>query len=191
MLLTFRPSRLTVRGMTRSQAKGKASRSGGMVGMWLLANAPHRLDKVVLANTAAAMPPPELWNGRIRNVRRNGMSAIADLTIDRWFTKKFQESDPATVARVREMILTTPAEGNCACAAAIRDMDQRDSIRSARNRVLVIAGKHDPSTTVERAKQIKRAIKGAKLVKLDAAHISNLEQPKAFTKAISEFLKGK
>lgn len=164
---------------------------GGMVGMWLLANAPERLNKVVLANTAAAMPPPDLWNGRIRNVRRNGMAAIADVTIDRWFTKKFQEADPDTVGRVREMILATPAEGNIACAAAIRDMDQRDSIRTARSPVLVIAGKHDPSTTVERAKEIKKAIKGAKLVTLNAAHISNLEQPKAFTKAVWDFLKGR
>ncbi|WP_342361583.1 3-oxoadipate enol-lactonase [Terrarubrum flagellatum] len=164
---------------------------GGMVGMWLLANAPERLNKVILANTAAAMPPPDLWNGRIHNVRKNGMQAIAPITLDRWFTKRFQEADPATVDRVREMILSTPPEGNIACAAAIRDMDQRDSLRKAKNPVLVIAGKHDPSTTTARAKEIKKAIKGAKLVVLDAAHISNLEQPKAFTKAVSEFLKGK
>jgi 3-oxoadipate enol-lactonase len=164
---------------------------GGMVGMWLLANAPHRLRKVVLANTAARMPPPELWNGRIRNVRRNGMAAIVDLTIDRWFTKSFQAAGPKTVGLVREMILTTPPEGNCACASAIRDMDQIDSIRRAKNPVLVIAGRHDPSTTVERAREIKRAIKGAKLIKLDAAHFSNMEQPKAFTKAVAQFLAGR
>ncbi|MET0606527.1 MAG: 3-oxoadipate enol-lactonase [Beijerinckiaceae bacterium] len=164
---------------------------GGMVGMWLLAHAPHRLRKVILANTAARMPPPELWNGRIRNVRKNGMAAIVDLTIDRWFTKPFQAADSTTIAKVREMILTTNPAGNCACASAIRDMDQIDSIRRATNQVLVIAGKHDPSTTVERAQEIKRAIKGAKLIKLDAAHFSNLEQPKAFTKAVADFLKGR
>jgi 3-oxoadipate enol-lactonase len=164
---------------------------GGMVGMWLLANAPERLDRVVLANTAAAMPPPELWNGRIRNVRANGMKAIADVTIDRWFTKKFQAADPATVGRVRAMILSTPPEGNIGCAAAIRDMDQRDAIRRATNPVLVIAGAHDPSTTPARAKEIHAAIGGAKLVVLDAAHISNLEKPKAFTKAIVDFLSAK
>ncbi len=164
---------------------------GGMVGMWLLANAPHRLNKVVLANTAPRMPPPDLWNGRIRNVRANGMAAIVDVTIDRWFTKKFQAADPATVQRVRDMILTTPPKGNIGCASAIRDMDQRDAIRGAKNKVLIIAGKHDPSTTVERAREIKASLKGAKLVKLDAAHISNLEQPKQFTKAVAEFLKGR
>lgn len=164
---------------------------GGMVGMWLLANAPERLNKVVLANTAAVMPPPSLWNDRIRNVRKNGMRAIVDVTIDRWFTKKFQEKDPDAIERVRQMIASTPPEGNCACAAAIRDMDQRDSIRSARKPVLIIAGKHDPSTTPARAREIKRAIKGAALVTLDAAHLSNIEQPKEFSKAVADFLKGR
>lgn len=162
---------------------------GGMVGMWLLANAPGRLNKVILANTAAAMPPPDLWNGRIRSLRRNGMAAIVEATIDRWFTRTFREAEPQTIRRVREMILSAPPEGNIACAAAIRDMDQRDSIKAARNPVLVIAGRHDPSTTLERAKEIRRAIRGAKLIVLNAAHLSNIEQPEAFSRAVSDFLR--
>jgi 3-oxoadipate enol-lactonase len=161
---------------------------GGMVGQWLLTHAPHRIGKAVLANTAAQMPPAELWNGRIRNVAQNGMAAIVDATIDRWFTKRFQEAAPAEMARVRKMIASTPAQGYCGCGGAIRDMDQRDSIQGIRNPVLLISGQHDPATTPAMMGLLREKIPGAKWVSLDASHISNIEQPAAFTQALKDFL---
>ncbi len=161
---------------------------GGMVGQWLLTHAPHRIGKAVLANTAAQMPPPELWNGRIRNVAQNGMAAIVDATIDRWFTKRFQQAAPAEIARVKTMIAGTPPQGYCGCCAAIRDMDQRDAIMAIRNPVLLISGQHDPATTPAMMQLMRERIPGAAWLSLDASHISNLEQPEAFTKALKDFL---
>jgi 3-oxoadipate enol-lactonase len=161
---------------------------GGMVGQWLLTHHAHRIGKAVLANTAAQMPPPELWNGRIRNVSQNGMAAIVDATIDRWFTKRFQGEAPAEIARVKRMIAATPAEGYCGCCAAIRDMDQRDSIMGIRNPVLLISGAHDPATTPAMMQLMRERITGAAWASLDASHISNLEQPEAFTGALKAFL---
>jgi len=161
---------------------------GGMVGQWLLTHHRDRIDKAVLANTAAQMPPPDLWNGRIRNVTRNGMAAIVDATIERWFTKGFVERAPKEIAAIRKMIAATPAAGYCGCAAAIRDMDQRESIRAIANPVLLISGAHDPATTPAMMELMKERIKGAQWVSLDAAHISNIEQAEAFTGAMREFL---
>lgn len=161
---------------------------GGMVGQWLLTHHRERIGKAVLANTAARMPPPELWNGRIRNVSHNGMAAIVDATIERWFTKGFVERSPALVATVKAMIAATPAHGYCGCCAAIRDMDQRETIRSITNPVLLISGQHDPATTPAMMELLKERIKGAHWVSLDASHISNIEQPEAFTRALAEFL---
>jgi 3-oxoadipate enol-lactonase len=160
---------------------------GGMVGQWLLTNHRDRIGKAVLANTAALMAPPELWNGRIRNVSQNGMAAIVDATIDRWFTKRFQGEAPAEIARVKRMIASTPAQGYCGCCAAIRDMDQRESISAITNPVLLISGAHDPATTPAMMELMRGRIPGAKWVNLDASHISNIEQPEAFTKAVLTF----
>ena len=161
---------------------------GGMVGQWLLTHHRDRIGKAVLANTAAQMPPPDLWNGRIRNVTRNGMAAIVDATIERWFTKGFVERAPKEIAATRKMIAATPAAGYCGCSAAIRDMDQRESIRGITNPVLLISGAHDPATTAAMMELMKERIKGSQWVSLDAAHISNIEQAEAFTRAMREFL---
>lgn len=162
---------------------------GGMVGQWLLTHHRDRIGKAVLANTSAQMPPPDLWNGRIRNVTQNGMAAIVDATIERWFTKGFIERAPQEIAAVRKMIAATPAAGYCGCAAAIRDMDQRESIRSIRLPTLVISGTHDGSTPPEKGREIAAAIPGARYVELDAAHLSNIEQEQAFTDTVMAFLK--
>ena len=76
---------------------------GGMVGMWLGANAPQRLDRVVLSNTAAYMGDKQIWNGRFKTVREGGMAAIADGTMERWFTKGFRDRAPQAVARLKQM----------------------------------------------------------------------------------------
>ena len=161
---------------------------GGMVGQWLLTHHRGRINKAVLANTAALMAPAELWNGRIRNVSQNGMAAIVDATIDRWFTKSFQEKAPVEIKRIKTMIAATPAQGYCGCCAAIRDMDQRDSIRSISNPVLLISGAHDPATTPAMMTLMQERIPGAAFLSLDASHLSNIEQPEAFTRAVREFL---
>jgi 3-oxoadipate enol-lactonase len=161
---------------------------GGMVGQWLLTHHRDRIGKAILANTAAQMAPGDLWNGRIRNVAQNGMAAIVDATIERWFTKAFVDSAPKTIAAVKKMILATPATGYCGCCAAIRDMDQRESIRGITNPVLLISGDQDPATTPEMMRILLQNIKLSTWVSLSASHISNIEQPEAFTTAIKEFL---
>lgn len=163
---------------------------GGMVGQWLATHHGHRLDKVILANTAARMGPPDLWNTRIGMVSQGGMAATVDATVQRWFTQEFLRSPPPVVAAVREMILTTPAHGYQACCAAIRDMDQRETIRAITNPVLVIIGAQDPATTPAAGEVIATNIPGATRVVLEAAHLSNLECPDEFTKAVAAFLAG-
>lgn len=163
---------------------------GGMVGMWIATHHPGRLNRVVLANTAARMGPPDLWNSRIQTARAGGMAALVDATVTRWFTAGFPASDSKTIAAVRKMILTTPAHGYAGCCAAIRDMDQREAIRAVSLPTLVIVGAHDPATTPAAGQFIHGQIKGSKLVTLDAAHVSNLEKPVEFGAAVLGFLKG-
>jgi len=143
----------------------------------------------VLANTAAKVGTPEIWEERIRLAREKGMGAVADVTIERWLTKRFVEKAPDTVARIRDMIVATPVAGYAGCAAAIRDMDQREAIKAITNPTLIIIGAKDPGTTPGMGEFLHRHIGGSRAVTLDAAHLSNVEQGKAFTRAVSEFLK--
>ncbi|MDU0339121.1 3-oxoadipate enol-lactonase [Bosea rubneri] len=163
---------------------------GGMVGQWLATHHGDRLGRVVLANTAARMGPPELWDGRIDTVRKHGMSVLVQPTLERWFTPEFRDSAKETVAKVSEMLATTPPLGYANCCGAIRDMDQRETIRAVRNPVLVVIGARDPATPPATGYEMADAIPGAQRIELAAAHLSNLEQPEAFGRAVTDFLKG-
>lgn len=176
-------------GVTKTHWVGLSK--GGMVGMWLLANAPSRIERAVLANTGAHMGSPDLWNSRIRAALESGLAGLGAATMERWFTRDFRRGSPETVAKILEMFLATPPQGYAACCAAIRDMDQREAIRSISKPVLVIVGSHDPAADPGLGHEIAASIPGAKTVALDAAHLSNIEDPANFTKAVLDFLNGK
>jgi len=162
---------------------------GGMVGQWLGAYAPERMDRMILSNTACYYADKEMWNGRIRLLREKGLPAVVEGTMERWFTKGFRERDPETIARMSAILLKTPIEGYIGCCEAVRDMDHREILSKIKAPVLIIAGKHDPATTVENAEFIRDRVAGSTLAVLDAAHISNVEQPEAYTKTVLEFLR--
>ncbi|MFZ3326205.1 MAG: 3-oxoadipate enol-lactonase [Methylocella sp.] len=161
---------------------------GSIVGLWLLVHARERIGRAVLASTAAQIPGPDLWNNRIQSARDNGMNGVAMAAAERWFTKTFRDANPEKVEAVMEMVQTTPLHGYLAACAAIRDMDQREAIRSIRNDVLVIAGRHDLSMPPGMGALVASSIAGAKFVTLEASHLANIEDETNFTKAAVDFL---
>lgn len=163
---------------------------GGMTGQWLGVHAPERIERLVIANSSAHMGPAESWQQRIAAVREHGMAAVASAVLERWFTPAFLAADGPGVERTRAQLLATPPEGYTGCCAAIRDMDLRAIIGLIRAPTLVIAGAQDPATPADHSALIQSHIAGARLVTLDAAHLSNIEQPEAFNAALSAFLNG-
>jgi 3-oxoadipate enol-lactonase len=161
---------------------------GGMVGQWLGANAPGRIDRMIFSNTACYYSDKDLWNARIKLLREKGLTAIADAIIERWFTKGFRDRAPQTIAGMRDILVKTPLEGYVGCCEAIRDMDHREMLPKIKAPVLIIAGKQDLATTVENAEFIRARVPRSKLTVIDAAHISNVEQPDIYTKTALEFL---
>jgi len=161
---------------------------GGMVGQWLAARAAERLEKLVLCNTAAYMGPPSAWQQRIDLVMKDGMVAVTDAVIGRWFTEDFLNAAPEKIAPVRSMLLATKPGGYAGCCAAIRDMDLRVIGSLNKTPTLVIAGLRDPATPPDKSEAIVKAAQDARLVLLDAAHLSNIEQTEAFTHALTDFL---
>jgi 3-oxoadipate enol-lactonase len=162
---------------------------GGMDGQWLGANAADRVEKLVLANTNFYYADKAPWADRIKFVREKGLAALVEPNMERWFTKGFRERAPQAIARMKDMFVTTNPEGYVGCVEAIRDMDFRASNPRIATPTLVIVGKQDPATPPSAGEAIAKDIKGAKLVALDAAHISNVEQPRAFADAVLGFLK--
>ena len=164
---------------------------GGMVGMWVASHYPERIERMALCNTSAHMPPKELWDGRIRTAREGGMEVLCGPTLERWFTAPFREdrANAERLDKVRRMVLTTPAAGYAGCCAAIRDMDQRETIGRIEADCLVLTGRNDPSTPPAASELIADRIHRARLhIIEDCAHISNIEQPAAFHAAVIPFL---
>lgn len=161
---------------------------GGMVGQWLGYRAPERIAALVLANTSPYMGPASAWDARIATVRADGLSAIAAASVVRWFTPGFVQSHPAVVAEIEARFLSLDAAGYAGCCAAIRDMDLRATAPLILPPALVIGGLQDGSTPPEQARALAAAIPAARLVMLDAAHLSNVEQPGAFAEAVLGFL---
>jgi 3-oxoadipate enol-lactonase len=162
---------------------------GGMVGMWLGANAPHLVTRAVLANTSAYFSQPDIWNQRIALVEAEGMHAAASSIIQRWLTADFIEQHPAVTAKMLAMLAGIPPKGWTAMAAAVRDMDLRASLAAIAMPVLVIAGALDPATPPAMAEAIADAVPNARLAILNAAHLSNVELPDEFTRLLLAFLR--
>jgi 3-oxoadipate enol-lactonase len=158
---------------------------GGMVGLWLAANAPERVDRLVVFCAAARMPRPNDYAERAKLVRAQGMDAIADRVIGRWFTPAFLTRRPDAVAGIKALLLATPPEGYAATCEALAAMDLLDDLPRIVASTRVIAAAEDQSTPPEQSEEIARRIPGADLVVIpDAAHLANIEQPEAVTDQI-------
>ena len=162
---------------------------GGMVGQKLATRNPERLHAAVFCATSSYMGPGDLWQQRIDSARAGGMQSLSDGTLARWFTAAYHDSNADDIAKIREMIHATPVDGFVGCCAAIKAMDQRESVKTIDLPVLVIAGAEDPGTTPAMNKLIADSIAGAEYVELPAsAHFCNVQAVDGFNAALGTFL---
>ena len=163
---------------------------GGLVGLQLATLAPERVERLVVANSRWFQPEATraALLERIAAVRAQGVGAIANATLERWFTPGFRERAPAEVAAVHAMILETSAEGYAAAAAAVRDFDGRPLLASIRCPALVVSGAQDAGAPPEHMAELAQAI-GARHLALDpCAHLSNVECADEFSTEVGAFL---
>jgi 3-oxoadipate enol-lactonase len=176
-------------GIERAHFLGQSM--GGAIGQWLMIHAPERLDKVVLANTASYFPSAASWNARIRSARENGMAELAPMVAQRWLTADFRNARPEVAQKIEEMLRASDPLGYAACCSALRDADLRDAILAAPPRpALVIVGEYDASTPPELGVSLANSLNNARLVRLEAAHLSSVEAEEAFVEAVLGFLAG-
>ena len=163
---------------------------GGMVGMWLAANAPERVARLILICTSAHMPPASAWAERAATVRRTGgTETIADAVVARWLTPEYAAAHPGVRATLRDMLVGASPEGYAACCNAIRDMDLRPLLGRIEAPTLVISGAEDQAAPPEHQRLIADAIPGARHEVLSpAAHVAPVEQAQAINALILDHL---
>jgi 3-oxoadipate enol-lactonase len=162
---------------------------GGMTGMWLAAHAPDRIGKLVLANTTAHIPARDMLNGWIRTALSEGLDSIAPPTMNMWLSARFKEANPARTQELVETFRTMSPQGFAGSCAVLRDSDRREDLADIRAPTLVIAGVEDGPMGAAAAQALVDAIAGARRADIpDAAHLSPIENPEAFNKAVLDFL---
>ncbi|MET0321160.1 MAG: 3-oxoadipate enol-lactonase [Duganella sp.] len=162
---------------------------GGMVAQWLAVHAPQRVATLTLANTAPRIGTAHGWRDRAAQVRAAGMDGVADGAAARWFTPAWTAHNPHTARALVQGLRGADAEGYAACCEALAMADLTAAIAVIAAPTLIVAGRHDAVTTVADAEAMAQAIAGARVVVLDAAHISNIEAEHAFNLALRDFLR--
>jgi 3-oxoadipate enol-lactonase len=164
---------------------------GGMIGMTFALLYPGVFKSLVLCDTTSRIPPEAgpVWAERIQTASTQGMEALVQPTLKRWFTEPFMAARPDAMQRVGNMIRSTPVPGYVGCCHAISKLDCTDRLQSIKCPVQIIVGEQDVGTPVEMSRAIQRATPGSELVVIpSASHLSNIEQPAVFNDALGGFL---
>ena len=164
---------------------------GGMIGQGLAIAHPEREKKLVLANTASRYPDEarSLWAARARIARAEGMPALADLIMIRYFSPAFRTDRPDDVARFRDQVLAVDAEGYAACCEAIRSLNYYSELDRISCPTLVIAGGADVAASPALAEEITSRVPRSHLAVIDGAgHLSAVEYPETFVRLVGDFL---
>lgn len=164
---------------------------GGMLGQVAAIRAPERFDALLFADTTSFYGPEKVafWSERARMAVSGQLDEIAESTPQRWFTPSFVAQRHATVQQFQQMLLLTSPRGYAGCCAAISRINVTDQLRDITAPTSVVVGEHDPSTTVDHAQRLHAAIPHSTLrVIPNAAHMSNVEQPEAFNRALLDLL---
>jgi 3-oxoadipate enol-lactonase len=164
---------------------------GGMIGQTFALKYPGVFRTLMLADTTSRFPPEvqPTWKQRIQVAEEKGMQPLVQPTLERWFTEAFRKSNPGPVEAVGKLIASTPVAGYVGCCHAIPRINVTARLKEIKAPILVLCGDQDPGTPPAMSREIHENAPGSKLVMIpQAAHLSNLEQPAAFTRAMREFL---
>lgn len=162
---------------------------GGIIAQGLAARYPELLRAMVISNTAARIGTAEMWSERIAALRANGIEAIADNIMQRWFARAFHEQHPKELLGWRNMLTRTPLDGYIGCSAAIAATDFSDSTARLKLPTLAIAGSEDGSTPPEVVRATAELIDAARFAQIDdAGHVPCIEQPDEYARLLNDFI---
>lgn len=164
---------------------------GGMIGQVFALRHAARVQALVLADTTSEhhATPQSIWDERIRVAREHGMGPLVEPAIGRWFTPSFREACPDVVASIAATIAGTSVNGWAGCCAAISAVHATPHLHAIACPALVMVGEHDIGTPLASALTMHRHLPHSVLVVIaDAAHMTCIEQPARFNRALRMFL---
>jgi 3-oxoadipate enol-lactonase len=147
---------------------------GGFVGMWLGANAPERVGRLLLACTGAKIGDRDEYYARAAHVREEGTEPLVAGARERWFTPAFRD-DPRAEAILDDLRGISRA-GYAACAEAVGNWDFRDEVTRIAVPTLVVYGREDPVTSPD----VRAQLAHLPSVEIAGAHLANVESPDQF-----------
>jgi 3-oxoadipate enol-lactonase len=166
---------------------------GGATALGLAEKHSDRVDKVVVCDSPCQSTPTsaQQWEERIAIAQKQGMEALVEPTVGRWFPPEALAAKAPHIDKVRQMIRTTPVNGFIGCAAALADHDYASAAATVKRPVLFLVGAKD-GVNPAAMRKLNAAVPGSRYVELaGAGHISNLDQPQAFNRALEDFLAAK
>jgi 3-oxoadipate enol-lactonase len=164
---------------------------GGATAFGLAQKHPDRLDRVIVCDTPCQSTPTssQQWEERIVVAQKQGMEALVEPTVGRWFPPDIREANPPYVDKVRQMVRSTPANGFIGCAAALANHDYASAAATVTRPVLFMVGEKD-GVAPPAMRKLSAALPGSRYAELPGAgHISNLDRPEAFNRVVGDFLK--
>ncbi|MGE7368603.1 3-oxoadipate enol-lactonase [Neorhizobium sp. NPDC001467] len=162
---------------------------GGLIAQSLYASRPDLVRALILSNTAHKIGTAEMWAERIARVEAEGLAAIVDGTMARWFTAAYRTPENASYRGYRNMLLRQPVAGYAGTCAALRDADFTEVARKIAVPTLCITGAQDGSTSPALVRSLADLVPGSRYhVIEDTAHIPCVEAPAAFAAVLRDFL---
>jgi 3-oxoadipate enol-lactonase len=166
---------------------------GGMIGQTLILKYPNLFHSLVLADTTSKRPDnaKQMWGERIAKAKAEGMTAMVESTLQRWFSEEFRSTHPDIIQTITTGIETTSVNGFAGCCEAISKINTFDRLREIACPVLILVGEHDHGTPPEMAHAMKAQMPRAFFSEIpNAGHISNVEQPVIFNQHLIDFYTG-
>ncbi len=160
---------------------------GGMIGQGLAVKRMDQVRGLVLSNTAAKIGMPKIWQERMEAVRTGGIEALADATMERWFSRDFRAANQHLAWR--EMMVSQPTEGYLGCCAAIAGTDFYTPTSGLRLPTLGIAGNEDGSTPPDLVRETVDLIPGSRFELMRrVGHLPCVEKPAEYAALLRQFL---
>ena len=162
---------------------------GGITAQGLGIHYPTRIRSLVLMATASHFAPADGWHLRAKTVREEGLGAIVDGAMTRWFTQGANTHCPERKQFTRQRFLSSDAEGYALCCEALAEADVRADLERITAPTLVMAAEGDPVTTVSMGLELAAAIKEARFEPVsEAAHLFAVEQPEQVNSLLLDWL---
>ena len=162
---------------------------GGATALGLAERHPERFDRIIVCDSPCQSTPQsaQQWEERIVVAQKQGLDALVEPTIGRWFPPETVAKNSPHLDKVRAMIRATPVNGFIGCAAALADHDYASSVASVKSSVLFLVGEKDAPVAAMR--KLNEKLPGSRFVELSGAgHISNMDRPAEFNRAVQQFL---